>query len=1080
MFLIPPASLAMESTIRFVQIPAPRMSLTIFYWQRNFLVTVGEDEQSSPQLSPLFLKVFDLDKMQSEGSSTTGPECIQILRIFTNQYPEAKITSFLVLEEAPPILLIAIGFDNGFVYCIKGDIARERIERFKLQVEDVSDNDHNKSVTGLGFRVDGQALQLFAVTPASVSLFSLQYQPHKRQTLDQIGSGVNSVTMSDRLELIVGRPEAVYFYEVDGRGPCWAFEGEKKFLGWFRGYLLCVIADQRIGKNTFNVYDLKNRLIAHSLVVKEVSYMLCEWGTVILIMSDKTALCIGEKDMESKLDMLFKKNLYTVAINLVQSQHADAAATAEVLRKYGDHLYGKQDYDEAMAQYIRTIGHLEPSYVIQKFLDAQRIYNLTNYLEKLHEKGLASKDHTTLLLNCYTKLKDVEKLDLFIKSEDGGGEHKFDVETAIRVCRAAGYHEHAMFVARKAGKHEWYLKILLEDLDRYEEALQYISGLEPSQAGVTMKEYGKILVDHRPVETIEILLRLCTEEEATTGVTFNVTYLSMLPSPVDFLNIFIHHPRSLMEFLEKYISKVKDSPAQLEIHNTLLELYLSYDLYFPSFSQENGGDVHRAINLNGVPVLSRAGSKERLIAEGENDAYKNKDCLERRERGLILLKNAWPSELENPLYDVDLAIILCEMNAFKEGLLFLYEKMKLYKEVISCYMLAHDHEGLIACCKRLGDSSKGGDPSLWGDLLKYFGELGEDCSNEVKEVLTYIERDDILPPIIVIQTLSKNPCLTLSVVKDYIARKLDQESKLIEEDRRSTDKYQQCGHHRPLHSGKWLPLSKSEAPTEDRNIESPETLQQEIQQVGKDKDNPEKEQVPSTPGGSKNWDDMEGVEDGEQRGCYEDILIRLIQDFAPVIVRIPEPMVDSSPISIGFLNLLVYTFRGQLLNKTGELKSKTSTVWFGVKVELQTLPDHHAWVITDGKNIQEETLAMKKEIQDLRTNARIFQLSKCTACTFTLDLPAVHFMCMHSFHLRCLGDNEKECPECAPEYRSVLEMKRSLEQNANDQDRFFQLVKSSKDGFSVIAEYFGKGIVSKTSDGQADTLVPGTSSTNGF
>lgn len=112
--------------------------------------------------------------------------------------------------------------------------------------------------------------------------------------------------------------------------------------------------------------------------------------------------------------------------------------------------------------------------------------------------------------------------------------------------------------------------------------------------------------------------------------------------------------------------------------------------------------------------------------------------------------------------------------------------------------------------------------------------------------------------------------------------------------------------------------------------------------------------------------------------------------------------------------------------------------------------------------VQEDTSAMRKEIEDLRTNARIFQLSKCTACTFTLDLPAVHFMCMHSYHLRCLGDNEKECPECAPEYTSVLDMKRSMEQNSRDQDQFFQKVKNSKDGFSVIADYFGKGIISKT------------------
>lgn len=56
--------------------------------------------------------------------------------------------------------------------------------------------------------------------------------------------------------------------------------------------------------------------------------------------------------------------------------------------------------------------------------------------------------------------------------------------------------------------------------------------------------------------------------------------------------------------------------------------------------------------------------------------------------------------------------------------------------------------------------------------------------------MTYIEKEDVLPPIVVLQTLSKNPCLTLSVVKDYIARKLEQESKLIEDDRKSMNKYQ--------------------------------------------------------------------------------------------------------------------------------------------------------------------------------------------------------------------------------------------------------------------------------------------------
>lgn len=61
----------------------------------------------------------------------------------------------------------------------------------------------------------------------------------------------------------------------------------------------------------------------------------------------------------------------------------------KMLRNYGDHPCTKRDYDEAMAQYIHTIGHLKPSCVIQKlFLDAPRICNVTSCVRNSHEKVL--------------------------------------------------------------------------------------------------------------------------------------------------------------------------------------------------------------------------------------------------------------------------------------------------------------------------------------------------------------------------------------------------------------------------------------------------------------------------------------------------------------------------------------------------------------------------------------------------------------------------------------------------------------------------------------------------------------------
>lgn len=74
-----------------------------------------------------------------------------------------------------------------------------------------------------------------------------------------------------------------------------------------------------------------------------------------------------------------------LAINLAHSQKYDDASIAEIFKKYADHLYSyvfwfpcplvakhlyisysKGDYDGAIDQYIRTIGELEPSYVIRK------------------------------------------------------------------------------------------------------------------------------------------------------------------------------------------------------------------------------------------------------------------------------------------------------------------------------------------------------------------------------------------------------------------------------------------------------------------------------------------------------------------------------------------------------------------------------------------------------------------------------------------------------------------------------------------------------------------------------------------
>lgn len=221
--------------------------------------------------------------------------------------------------------------------------------------------------------------------------------------------------------------------------------------------------------------------------------------------------------IEKRADIFHEKpsNIIFVVFasnRIAKSQQYDAEGLVDIFRQYGDHLYSKGDHNGAIEQYIKTIGKLEPSYVIRKFLDSQHIDNLTTYLQALHKQGQASGDHTTLLLNCYTKLNHTEKLKEFIMTKDR--EVDFDVDIAIKVCRQASP-EDALLLARKHRKHEWYLRIQIEDKAEYKSALEYINTLDFDEAESNMKKYGNVLIENVPNEATQFLKTLCTNYRAT-------------------------------------------------------------------------------------------------------------------------------------------------------------------------------------------------------------------------------------------------------------------------------------------------------------------------------------------------------------------------------------------------------------------------------------------------------------------------------------------------------------------------------------------------------------------------------------
>ncbi|XP_075227326.1 vacuolar protein sorting-associated protein 11 homolog [Lycorma delicatula] len=238
--------------------------------------------------------------------------------------------------------------------------------------------------------------------------------------LDSVGCSPHCSVLMDSVKdsHFICRNDAIYCYTTDGLGPCYAIDGEKIMLQWFRCYLVIVAKESKqksqnsttppIGNqgntelepthHTLTVLDIQNKFIVFSVPLKEVQAVLTEWGSFYIVTGSHSMYQLAEKDLQSKLALLFKKNLYDVSIRIAKNHQYDTEGLIDIFRQYGDHLYSKGDHNGAIEQYIKTIGSLEPSYVIRK-----AVKNINRYGGILLEK--APKETTQFLKRLCTDYK---------------------------------------------------------------------------------------------------------------------------------------------------------------------------------------------------------------------------------------------------------------------------------------------------------------------------------------------------------------------------------------------------------------------------------------------------------------------------------------------------------------------------------------------------------------------------------------------------------------------------------------------------------------------------------------------------
>ncbi len=433
---------------------------------------------------------------------------------------------------------------------------------------------------------------------------------------------------------------------------------------------------------------------------------------------------------------------------------------------------------------------------------------MIEYLEELHDHHKATSDHTTLLLNCYAKLKDVEKLEEFIKSPD---DLKFDLDTAISMCRQGGYFDQAAFLARKHGEHELVVDVLIEDSKRYAESLAYIWRLEPEVAYFNLMKYATVLLSHLPKDTTQLFIDYYTgnfrpKKDAIVipnapssgggmgigmgigtglGAASNAVQnlAALLPLPYMNTNAIASPPsgeqKSTMSQAQIIETETDEPPPEYDVPKprTAFSAFVDHPQEFIVFLEacidseklryDDRVDLYTTLFEMYIHIASSKKDAERV--EWENKAKK-----------LVEGKDI-PIDTSNVL-------LLSHLSNFRDGAILVREQQGLYFDIFRSYTAANDTQGAIRALRKYGPE----EPALYPAALAYFSsspEILAEAGDELDSVLQKIDQDGLMAPLQVIQTLSANGIATMGMIKTYLSTTIERERSEISQNRRTIDTF---------------------------------------------------------------------------------------------------------------------------------------------------------------------------------------------------------------------------------------------------------------------------------------------------
>ncbi|QLG73598.1 hypothetical protein HG535_0F01080 [Zygotorulaspora mrakii] len=507
----------------------------------NFLVAVGEQIGK-----PALIRIFKLEKLPNNESSYHAQ--VEV-KNGNNTYPIS------VMSVNKDLSCIAIGFVNGRILLIRGDLSRDRGSRQRLIYEDSG----REPITALF--LNKEATNCFAATTSSILLFNTTGRNSGQPDIilnSQQGIDLNCSCYSDFTgEYICSLKDCMHFYNEMGESHSLLFDlsNVKKLYSVDPDHILLVVEAEQAQSsvlaveefthskaNRVIIIDTKNKIISLNILI---SHAIIDIFSVVetnntratYLLTSEVLICkITEKPPQEQLDIVLQKEMFPFALDLAAQTSLSAFKVQEIHKQYGDWFYKKGQKSEAVNEYIQCLDVVETSEIISKFgvnetPDPDGLKNLSDYLWSLVKSGISNSDHITLLLIALIKLRAEDEIIYFMNHYSRSGHYSkepitkdvddesyfysdgslFDLELVVRLLQESNFEKLASNIASKYAKDATIIvEILLQSLNDPHSALKYIKSLSIDETLRVLVAFSKKLLEALPNDTNLLLIEVFT------------------------------------------------------------------------------------------------------------------------------------------------------------------------------------------------------------------------------------------------------------------------------------------------------------------------------------------------------------------------------------------------------------------------------------------------------------------------------------------------------------------------------------------------------------------------------------------